>query len=344
MTDAALQMASGRSPLRVGLIGCGDISPMHLDAIAGNTDATLVAVADCDQAAAATAAGQYGGRIYSELPTMLAQEALDVLHVCTPHNLHAPMTIAALRAGVNVVLEKPVATTVADAEQIAAAAEASSATVGVCFQNRYNTTSKHIKDLLDSGSLGAVLGGRASVTWFRDAAYYARRPWRGSWAEAGGGVLITQAIHTLDLLQWFLGDVEEVRGTASRLALDGVIEVEDTAAIRLTHAGGIRSIFYATNGYCDNAPVTLELRTERAVLRLDGDLTIAWSDGRAEIVQETQPGSGQRSYWGDSHRFLIADFYRTVRAGQRFWITAEEATKTLRILDAVYAQSGLGRK
>lgn len=331
------------APLRVGLVGCGDISPMHLDAIAGNPDATLVAVADLDPAAAQVAVTAYGGRSYPGLSAMLDAEPLDVLHVCTPHYLHAPMAVEALGRGVHVLLEKPVATTVADAERIAAAATGP-AMLGVCFQNRYNTTSRRIRQLLDSGDLGAVLGGRASVTWFRDAAYYARRPWRSTWAEAGGGVLINQAIHTLDLLQHFLGDIREVRGRADRLALDGVIEVEDTAAIRMTHDGGAESIFYATNGYGDNAPVMLELRTERALLRLDGDLTVTWQDGRVERTAETVLGTGARAYWGDSHKALIADFYATIRAGSRFWIDAAEAVKTVRIVTAVYAQSGMGRQ
>lgn len=330
--------------LRVGLVGCGDISPMHLAAITGSADVVLVAVADQDPDAAREAASRHGTRSYPDLASMLERERLDVLHICTPHDLHAPMTLQALRAGVNVLVEKPVAATVAAAEEVVAAAADASVGVGVCFQNRYNTTSRRIRELLDSGSLGAVVGARASVTWSRDAAYYARRPWRGSWARAGGGVLINQAIHTLDLLQWFLGDVEEVRGQAGRLALDGIIEVEDTAAVRMRHAGGATSIFYATNGHCDNAPVTVELTAENAVLRLDGDLTVAWSDGRTEVVGETAVGAGERAYWGGGHERLIADFYRHVRAGQRFWIGPAEAAKTLRIIAEVYDQSDLGRQ
>ena len=333
-----------RAPLRVGLVGCGDISPMHLDAITGNADAVLVAVADRDADTASAAAARYGVRAYQGLTEMLSREQPDVVHVCTPHHLHAPMAVEALQAGVHVLLEKPVATTVADAERIAVAADNGPGMLGVCFQNRYNATSRRIRELLDSGATGAILGGRASVTWSRDAAYYARRPWRGRWAEAGGGVLINQAIHTLDLLQWYLGDVEQVRGQASQLALDGLIEVEDTAVIRLTHAGGVGSIFYATNGYSDNSPAALEIRTERALLRLAGDLTISWLHGPTEVVTETQVGGGEHAYWGDAHKLLIADFYQHVRSDQRFWIGAAEATASLRILTAVYAQSGVGRQ
>ena len=138
-----------------------------------------------------------------------------------------------------------------------------------------------------------MLGGRASVHWFRDADYYARRDWRGRWATAGGGVLMNQAIHTLDLLQWYLGPVTDVRGTAATLALHGHIEVEDTAAIRLRHrtpAGEVTSVFHATNGHVENAPVTVEIVTEHARVRLDSDLTVTYDDGRVEVVRPAHRG------------------------------------------------------
>ena len=336
--------SNGAAPLRVGVVGCGDISTMHFDAITADPKAALVAVADVDLDAATAASAHHGGNAYTELDAMLDRERLDVLHVCTPHYVHAPMAIAALRRGVHVLLEKPVATTVADAAAVVEAAAAGSAMVGVCFQNRYNSTARRIRALLDSGALGPVLGGRASVTWYRDAGYYLRRPWRGTWAQAGGGVLINQAIHTLDLLQWYLGDVVEVFGQAGQLALQDVIEVEDSATLRLIHDGGAVSLFLASNGYGENAPITLELRTERARLRLDGDLRIEWADGHVEVVNETVLSSGERAYWGASHGLLINDFYAHVRSRRHFWIDAAEAMKTLRILTAVYAQSGLGRQ
>jgi predicted dehydrogenase len=249
------------------------------------------------------------------------------------------MAISCLRRDVNVLLEKPVATTVADGAAVVQAAHDSAAQLGVCFQNRYNVTSAAIRSLLDGGSLGKLLGGRASVTWYRDGAYYRRRPWRGTWAQGGGGVLINQAIHTLDLLQWFLGAPQEVHGQASRLWLRGDIEVEDTAAIQMSHAGGARSVFYATNGYATNAPVQLELLTENATLRLDTDLTVSYRDGRSSVTKETILGAGEHSYWGAAHGALIADFYRHLRDRMPFWIDAGEAMDTLRIVTAVYDQS-----
>ena len=325
--------------LRVVVVGLGDISALHLDAIAGDERADLVAVCDVDGGRAASIGAARGAPAYTDLAAVLVAERPDVAHICTPHHLHAPMAIACLRAGVNVLLEKPVATTVADAQAVIRAARSSTAQVGVCFQNRYNATSLAIQSLLERGDLGRLLGGRGSVTWFRDEAYYRRSPWRGSWAHGGGGVLINQALHTLDLLQWFLGVPTDVHGHADRWWLTDPVEVEDTAAIQLFHPGGARSVFHATNGYVANAPVQLDLIGEKGSLRMDTDLTVTYADGRKIVVAESVLGHGEKAYWGAAHAVLIADFYRKVLAGQPFWIDAAEALHSLAIVSAVYARS-----
>jgi predicted dehydrogenase len=263
-----------------------------------------------------------------------------VVHVCTPHNQHVPVAIDCLEAGVAVLVEKPVAHTVAEADRlIAAAAGHPGAQAGICLQNRYNAASVAARELLDSGKLGAVRGGSATVLWHRDPAYYRARPWRGRVSESGGGVLINQAIHTLDLMQWLIGDVERVRGHAGRYALDGVIDVEDTAHALLDHAGGARSVVFATVGNATDSAVTIEIATERATLLIRGDLTVSYSDGRTETVAERVAGSGGRAYWGASHELLIADFYRALADPEPFWIGPREGARSLRLVHQIYRQN-----
>jgi len=187
--------------------------------------------------------------------------------------------------------------------------------------------------------LGDVRGAVAYVTWFRDSNYYRTKEWRGRWATAGGGVLINQAIHTLDLLLWFLGDVQDVRGSASTLLLNDVIEVEDSASLVLTHADGIRSVIFATNNYVEDAPITIEIHTESATARLNTDLTVTYADGRYETIARAPRLTGEKAHWGSSHGRLIDDFYRHVREGQPFWIDATEAMRALSVISSVYAQS-----
>jgi UDP-N-acetyl-2-amino-2-deoxyglucuronate dehydrogenase len=325
--------------LRVAVIGCGDISVVHTAAIAETPDAQLVAVCDRDPERLAVAAEAYAVPGFADHRTLLDQVRPDVVHICTSHDEHARVAVDCLAAGVNVITEKPLAHTLAEGERLVAAAEQSPAKIAVCFQNRYNTTVAALHQRLSTGDLGRVLGAAATVCWHRTADYYLARPWRGTWAGSGGGLLMNQAIHTVDLLQWLLGDVTAVAGHASTRALSDAIEVEDTAELALVHAGGARSVFYATLAYAANAPVTIDVVTEQATLRLRGDLTVSYADASVEVVTEPRAATGDRAYWGVSHELLIRDFYARIDEPEPFWISPREAQKSLRIVKDVYRQS-----
>jgi predicted dehydrogenase len=321
------------------VIGCGDVSVVHLQAIEKLAGVELVGVCDTDADRAAAAAERYGVPRFADHRQLLAATRPDVVHVCTPHHQHVPVAIDCLDAGVGVLVEKPVAHTVAEADRLIAAARAHPGVkAGICLQNRYNAATRAARALLDSGELGAVRGGSATVLWHRDPAYYSARPWRGRVRDSGGGVLINQAIHTLDLMEWLLGDVAAVRGHTGRYALDGVVDVEDTAHALLDHAGGARSVVFATVANVVDSPVTIEIATDRAVLVIRGDLTVSYTDGRTETIAEPRPGTGGRAYWGASHELLIADFYRTLADPEPFWIGPQEGARSLRLVHQIYRQ------
>lgn len=332
---------------RAAVVGCGDISAQHFGAIETLDGVELAGVVDTDADRRAAASAAHGVPGYASLGELLAAGGTDVVHLCTPHNTHAPLAQEALAHGVNVLTEKPVAHTLTDAEALAESSRAAFAEhgtqLGVCFQNRYNAPVLALRELLDSGSLGRILGANATVMWHRTPEYYAARPWRATWAGSGGGLLMNQAIHTLDLLQWLVGPAVMVGGAASTRALAGAIEVEDTADLLLEHTtadgGQVRSVFYATNANGINAPVTLDIVTEGAALSLRGELTVRYVDGRVDVIAEAGVLAGERSYWGASHRLLIADFYASLGAERPFWIGAEEATAALRLIKDVYASS-----
>lgn len=305
--------------MRAAVIGPGTVSVVHLAAI-GKLGADLVGVCDSRR----------------DHRAFLDAVRPDVVHICTPHDRHVPIAVDALERGVHVLLEKPVAHTVEQADLLVAAAkDHPHLKVGVCLQNRYNLTSRAAHDILATGELGRIAGASATVLWHRDAAYYHARPWRAVRARAGGGVLINQAIHTLDLLQWLVGDVTTMTGQAGRHGgLPG--DVEDTAHLVLDHAGGARSVFFATVTNATDSPVTLEIVAEHGTLRLRGDLTVAYADGRIATIAERVPDGGGRSYWGAAHEALIADFYHSLSDPEPFWIGPEEALKAHHLIDEIY--------
>ncbi|MFJ4172119.1 Gfo/Idh/MocA family protein [Paenarthrobacter sp. NPDC089714] len=321
------------------VIGCGDVSSVHFAALATLADAELVAVCDTNPERLEAAAAAHGVPGYASHLDLLEKVRPDVVHICTPHHLHASIAADCLEAGVSVIVEKPLAHTLEEGRRLIEVAERSTAKIAVCFQNRYNATSQAMRELLDGGTLGQVLGASATVMWHRSGDYYRDRPWRGTWAGGGGGLMMNQAIHTVDLLQWLVGDVAKVEGRASTRALAGVIEVEDTAEFVAEHENGARSVFFATLANAVNAPVTLDIVTENATLSLRGELTVTYADGRVDVIPERALESGGRAYWGVSHELLIRDFYAKLNHPEPFWISPAEAAKSLRIVKDVYAQS-----
>ncbi len=321
---------------QTAIIGCGTICGIHAAAVQETPEASLAAVVDNDWQKAVAAAGQYDCRYYTDYRQMLQDPQIDVVHICTPHYLHAEMAKQALRSGKHVVLEKPMAISLADAAELTRVADESGKQLGVCFQNRYNSTSLRIKTLLDSGQAGAVRHARAKLQWHRDADYYRNSGWRGAWATEGGGVLINQAIHTLDLLQWFVGELYRIEGATATNGLKGVIEVEDTAQAFLTFTNGVTAEFFATVCNVENDPVELELECKHQTLKLAGDLTVVDRNGGVEQFAEQNVRTGAKAYWGCSHAALIADFYRCLQTGEPFALGGRAAFTALKLVKAIY--------
>jgi len=328
--------------VRAAVVGCGDISVVHLAALHDLDGAELVGVCDVDDERASSAAADHRVPAYADYRAMLDSLRPDVVHVCTPHDQHAQVAVDCIERGVHVVLEKPVAQTLADAHPVLEASVANPAVkVAVCFQNRYNRASQEAHRLIAGGSLGQVRGASATVAWHRTREYYARRPWRGQRARSGGGVLMNQAIHTLDLVQWLVGPVTKVGSRIGTLALGDYVDVEDTAQLVMDHESGSRSVLFATVANSVDSPVTIEIDTEHARLLIRGDLTLAYSDGRTEVVEERRATPTGRAYWGVSHELLVADFYRRLDEPEPFWIGPAEGVAALAVLDQVYRDAGV---
>jgi UDP-N-acetyl-2-amino-2-deoxyglucuronate dehydrogenase len=223
--------------LRTALIGCGKVGSIHAAALRDLPESELVAVCDASSDRAAAFASSYGGHPYTDLARMLSESSPQAVTIATPHPLHAPAAILAAQAGVHVLIEKPMAANLADCDAMLAAARRSGITLGVISQRRWYEPVRRMKAAIDAGKIGKPALGVFQMYSWRDLAYYSSDPWRGRWDTEGGGVLVNQSPHQLDLLRWFMGDVAEVSGEFANLNHPGV-EVEDTAVATLRFANG----------------------------------------------------------------------------------------------------------
>ena len=323
----------------VGVIGCGAISGNHFHGISQAEGAVLRAVCDIDEEKMKKTAAEKQAAGYTDYRELLRRPDIDVIHVCVPHYLHAPVSIAALKAGKHVLCEKPMGMTLEEAEAMAQAASGSGKALSICFQNRFNGASRRMKEIIESGRLGAVVGGSAFVCWDRSGAYYTDSPWRGKWATEGGSVLINQAIHTLDLMRWLSGGFSLTACNMSAKRLADTIETEDTCDMLLTNERGGRFLFYCTNCAPANMPVQLQLLLEKGELHMDGErLTVIAPEGTSTESFQAGPMVG-KNYWGAGHDMLIADFYSRLQKGLPPAITAQDALETTRIMAAAYSSA-----
>lgn len=330
--------------MKSAIAGCGSIAQLHSRVLTDWIDTALVGAADIDARKAKAHAETWHTNAYTSLEDMLRQEQPDVLHICTPHYLHVPMAEYALAQGIHVFMEKPPVISREQLHSLENAVRNSSARLGLCYQNRYNPSIREARDILASGRAGKILGARGIVTWHRNSAYYTDSTWRGRLATEGGGALINQAVHTLDLLQYLLGQPSAVEASIANHHLKNIIEVEDTMEAYIQFEGNISASFYATTAYCDDVPPLIEIACEHMKIRIeDLELTLFYPDGRQEKpVLEHREALG-KSYWGTGHRDCISDFYRALQTGEEFPLNLSAMTPSIRLMLGAYESARTGQ-
>ncbi|GGC97362.1 oxidoreductase [Tersicoccus solisilvae] len=342
--------------LRIGIIGCGAIAGNHVTAYRAQPDVDVVACLDADAGRATTFATDHGIATGTADLEELFAAGLDAVSVCTPHPTHEALVLAAAAHGVHVLCEKPLAVDAAAAERMVTACRAAGVRLGAVFQRRWWPAARRIRDALDDGTLGTPVLGRVEVLLHRDAAYYTATPWRGTWATDGGGVLISQAIHYLDLLQWYLGDVAWVMAAADTYRHGEYIEVEDTlvATLRFTSGavGQIVATTAMTPGLGERVTVTGAGGATVGLLEYpEGTPAIndVWAVPGAEqldpptAVQPDVDLATINAALVPFHTVQIADFVEAIREGRDPGVTGEDALRSLRTLTAIYASVRSGR-
>lgn len=343
-------------PLKVGIVGCGAIAGNHVSAYRAADNVEVIACFDIDDDRARTFVAEHSiDHAVSSLDELF-DLGVDLISVCTPHPTHEAVVIAAAKRSVHVLCEKPIAVDVASAERMVEACEQAGVTLGCVFQRRLWPAAKRIRSAIDDGLIGEPILARIEVLLHRDSSYYLATPWRGTWATDGGGVVMTQAIHYIDLLQWYLGDVEWVMTAADTFTHGAHIEVEDTLAATMRMSSGAIAQFTASTA------LTPGLGQRIAITGAAGGTVglFEYPEG-AEAVNDVWVIPGQAAYsyptevsadrsldrinvaLAPFHAEQIADFVAAVRADTAPAVTGKEALRSLRTMSALYRSMRTGR-
>ena len=327
--------------IRAAVIGCGNISVMHLDSVNALDEVQLVGVCDVKKDRVQAAAENYNTSAYTDYREMFKKEKPDAVHLCLPHYLHTAVACDAFRAGIHVLSEKPMSIRYDEAVEATELAEQLGVLYGVIFQCRYNTPSMLIKNRIIDGRLGAVRCGRSVLTWCRSDNYYSSSDWKGTWDKEGGGVIIDQAIHSLDLANWFIDSTPVKVQSSLHNRNHKIMTVEDSAEGLIEYENGCIFGFYAMNNYSVDEPIEIRLVCENGTARLSYDETVInYNDGTVETVtnspQEIVSYSGGKSYWGTQHAVQINQFYQAVAGLEPLQISGREALKIQKIICDIY--------
>lgn len=334
--------------LKVAIIGNGRIYPMHADAISHLEQAEMVAHCDIILERAEQAAAKYGGKAYQHYQDI---DDVDVVHLCLPHGLHYEVGKHFAEKGIHVFTEKPIDVSSEKGQALIDVCEKNNVKFGVVFQNRFRKTNQYVKQLVENKTYGSVKGAKMSLTWDRSEDYYASTGWKGTWELEGGGVIIDQAIHTLDFLNWVLGgNIESIDARVSNRNHPH-IEVEDTAEGIISYQEGFKLLFYASNNYSYDAEVEAEIHCENAVLRMYGPtLYIYHANKEVEVIDidhqaEAQHAHEEKAYWGTTHVDQIKEFHDYLLGNRDdILVTGAEALKTMKLVEGIYRSSTIQRK
>ena len=333
-----------------GIVGAGMVARYHARAISATAGARLAAVCRADAARADEAAAELGVPCEASLEALLERSDVDAVCLCTPSGLHAEQAVAAARAGKHVLVEKPMALRLADADAMVAACRDAGVRLGVALQRRTDPDIRALHDAIRAGELGRMVLGTATVPYFRPQSYYESAPWRGTWALDGGGALMNQGIHLVDLLLWLIGGEAEVVG-ASGGAAHHAIEVEDCVVATLRFACGARGTIVATTAAAPGFPHRVEVYGSQGGAQIEGDALIRW-EGAPETAPRLRPrapstaaagsGAGPTGLGILGHALLVQDFVAAIREGRDPLVDGVEGRRSLSLVLDVYQAAGLG--
>ncbi|MCU0874306.1 MAG: Gfo/Idh/MocA family oxidoreductase [Pirellulaceae bacterium] len=337
-----------------GIIGCGMIANFHCKAVADIRNAKVAACFDTRPEAADRLAAQVGCRAYHDLDAMLADPDVHVVTIGTPSGAHMEPAVAAARAGKHVIVEKPLEVTLKRCDAVIKACEAAGVALATIFPSRFHESSQLLKRAVDQGRFGRLTIGDAYVKWYRTQQYYDSGAWRGTWALDGGGALMNQAIHSVDLLLWLMGPVVEVTAHTATLAHER-IEVEDVAMATLRFANGALGVIEATTAAYPGALKRIEIHGSEGSAVLEEEDLKTWAfikpTARDKALLErmagkTQTGGGAAdpaAIGHHGHTAMFKDVLKAISSGSRPLIDGPEGRRSVEVILAIYKAALTGR-
>lgn len=336
-----------------GIVGCGMISRFHAKAIAEVDGAELVACYNRRSESAASFASEHDITAYDDLDAMLADPRVDIVSICTPSGAHMEPAVAAANAGKHVIVEKPLEITLTRCDAIIAACEKNNVILSTVLPSRFHKSSQLLKQAVDAGKFGTLSLGDSYVKWFRTQEYYDSGAWRGTWSLDGGGALMNQAIHSVDLLIWLMGPVAQISAQTATLAHER-IEVEDVATASLRFENGALGVIEATTAAFPGALKKIELHGSHGSATIEEEDIKAWEfaemtaeDERIaatyQSVTETGGGAADPSAIGHAaHAAQFRDVVNAIKTGGQPSIDGAEGRRSVEVILAIYKSAETG--
>ncbi|MBS4219149.1 Gfo/Idh/MocA family oxidoreductase [Bacillus sp. FJAT-49711] len=334
--------------MKFAIVGAGVIAPFHAKAISANSNADLVAICDTEIEKAEKLASEFGvSKTYIDYEDMFKKEEIDIVSVCVPSGLHAEITIAAAKAGIHVLCEKPLDITRENMSEMIEVCKNNKVKLGCVYQRRTLDAAVITRKAIQDGKLGKLVLGDAYLKYYRSPEYYESAGWRGTWELDGGGALMNQGVHGIDLIQWMVGDVESVFAYTAPLVRN--IEVEDTAVITVKYKNGAFGVIQGTTSVYPGQETRFEIHGEHGSIIfadsgfkewkfLNGDETIP------KVGNNEGGGSDPKAISDEGHYLFVEDIIQAVREDREPLVPGEEARKAVDLILAIYESSKTGKE
>ena len=333
-----------------GIIGCGVIAPWHARAFQSITDAKLVAVCDIIPEKAEKLKTEFGAEyVYTDYKEMLARDDIQIVSISTPSGMHADMGIDAARAGRHILTEKPIDINLEKIDKLIKTCDQQKVKLACIFQRRTSNLWKLIKQTVDEEKLGKMILASAYLKYFRSQEYYDSAGWRGTWALDGGGALMNQGVHLVDILRWVMGPVDTVFSFADHLARN--IEVEDTTVSSIKFKSGAFGTLEGTTSVTPGMSHRMEFHGEKGTIAIEGEKIARWDVpglDKEEVMKDLQDLVGDASsdptaIGADGHQEQIADLIAAVREDREPMISGREARNAVELILAIYESAKTGK-